>query len=73
MEKEKKEKTRKRKEDNEKIEARKNFNKGNKKTTLKEANYQQKKILAITVRNLRIQRTVIQSGMKMCTKMSAQR
>ena len=66
VEKEKREKRRNRKKENRKNETSKNFNEGNKKNkALKEENYQQKKILTIMVRNLRIQRPAIQSGMKM--------
>ena len=47
--------------------------KGIRKQSLMEANHQQKKKLAITVRNTKIQRTAIQKRMKMYTKMSTGR
>ena len=54
----------------EKIKQGKISTKGIKNKALKEENYLEKKISTIMVRNPRVQRPAIQSGMKMCTKMS---
>ena len=73
MEKEKRERERKEERERKKIEKIKQgkiSTKGVKNKALKEENYQEKKILTIMVRNLRVQRPAIQGGMKMCTKMS---